>query len=288
MPAAKEQVLICNRETKNTSIGESDQVVIIRLSPGFIQMLEKSFSLVTDNKLAYVVQPLRGEEYAGLLHHLPTTYMPSQINCELCVFKQDMWFQCTMDSTWGKDSFKTEKINLKQLTPVGLPPAAEKNFSLTISKGTIHPYKNRLKALLDVDRAFEIISETLFRMDTSVPNDHLALVDRIWFGGDAEGPFLKAKKALTKIESDIEAWEKRIETEKNQICCLALGINIGDILAMQLNGRMTRIQLERASLHVANNNILFHIGGRKFRKNGLLGKRGEYFVLHVENDTARF
>ena len=174
------------------------------------------------------------------------------------------------------------------MIPVDLLSAVEKDIPATIRSASIRPYKKRLNALLDADRAFEIISEAVFRVDSAVPNNHLALVDRIWFGNDAEGPFSKARRAMDDIESDIETWEERIESEKSEICCQALSVNIGDIVILHSGDKAVRIQLERATLHVSEDDLYFHLGGKRFRKDGLLGKRDEYFVLKVENDKTGY
>ncbi len=288
LPSAKEQAVIFRRDPEQSYPSERDQGVIVRLSPNFIQEIVKSFALVRDNQLSHVVRELQGTEYAGMLHHLPTTYLSSRFKCALCVSEQEMWFQCAMESMWGKDQFQTERVQLRQLIPVDLLAVAEKSIPRTISSKSIRPYEERLKALLDADRAFEIISEATFRVDTAVPNDHIAMVDRIWFGNDAEGPFSKARRAMDDIESDIEAWEERIESEKGEICCQALGVNIGDIVILNSRDKAVRIQLELATLHVSDDDLYFHLGGRRFRKDGVLGKRDEYFVLKVENEKTSY
>lgn len=108
------------------------------------------------------------KEHAGLIHHLPTTYLSSRSKCELCISEQEIWFQCIMESMWGEDQFQTEKTQISQLIPVGLLSVVEKNIPTTIRSGSIQPYKKRLNALLDADRAFEIISEAVFRVDSAV------------------------------------------------------------------------------------------------------------------------
>jgi len=81
--------------------------------------------------------------------------------------------------------------------------------------------------------------------------------------------------------------EEKIEAEKAEICCQALGINLGDVVIFNSRGKVNRIKLERATLHVDDEEIYFHFGGRRYRKDGLIGKRDEYFVLKVENNQTR-
>ena len=93
---------------------------------------------------------------------------------------------------------------------------------------------------------------------------------------------------MDDIESDIEVWGERIESEKGEICCQALGVSIGDIVILNSGDKAIRVQLERATLYTSGDELYFHLGGRRFRKDSLLGKRDEYFVLKVENDKTGY
>ena len=141
--------MILKRESKHDYSSERDQGVIIRLAPSIIQTIAKSFTLVRDSKLSYVVKKLLETEHAGLVHHLPSTYLGARVQCDLCVSDQELWVQCKMESMWGEDYFQTEKTQLRQLIPVDLLSVVEKCIPVTIRSGSIQPYKKRLNALLD-------------------------------------------------------------------------------------------------------------------------------------------
>ena len=65
-----------------------------------------------------------------------------------------------------------------------------------------------------------------------------------------------------------------------------LGIGPGDNVVFEAGGKPVRIAVTDATVSLLDRDILFRISGRRYRKDGLLGKRDEVFTLGVENDTV--
>ena len=65
-----------------------------------------------------------------------------------------------------------------------------------------------------------------------------------------------------------------------------LGIGLGDNVVFEAGGKPVRIAVTDATVHLLDKDILFRISGRRYRKDGLLGKRDEAFTLGVENDAV--
>ncbi|MBB3319938.1 hypothetical protein FHT77_005856 [Rhizobium sp. BK181] len=105
------------------------------------------------------------------------------------------------------------------------------------------------------------------------------MADRIWFGADR--PFQAAREAFAPIETDLERWEQQLETERCQLAQAVLGVKLGDIVASQQNGAFVRIPAESISLYSSEKRVTFVGSGRRFRKDGTLGKMSETmsFVL---------
>jgi len=51
--------------------------------------------------------------------------------------------------------------------------------------------------------------------------------------------------------------------------------------------KLVRLQIEGASLLLHDDDIYFQLWGRRYRKDGLLGKRDENIVLRVKNDKKQ-
>ena len=167
-------------------------------------------------------------------------------------------------------------MDLLQLEDVELPAA--------VSRSSIRPYGSRLQAIIDVERANDIVAGAAYKIDGAVPDEHLALVDRLWFGDEGNGPFISARRAWRNMEAGLEKWEEVLEREKEQLCEDVLGVRKGDNVILKTGEKMQRILLEGTSLYVSDEDISFYLWGKKYRKDGLPGKRQECVYLHVGND----
>ncbi|MBT8147712.1 MAG: hypothetical protein KJN90_12715, partial [Gammaproteobacteria bacterium] len=160
-----------------------------------------------------------------------------------------------------------------------------------VNRSSLRPYASRLQAIIDVEHANDIVTGAAYRLEGAVPDEHLALVDRLWFGDKCNGPFISARRAWRNMESELEKWEEVLEREKEQLCEDVLGVRKGDNVVIKSGEKIQRILLEGASLYVSDEDIGFHLWGKKYRKDGLPGKRQESVYLQVENDlkpgTAR-
>lgn len=56
----------------------------------------------------------------------------------------------------------------------------------------------------------------------------------------------------------------------------------GDIAVADQQGKAVRIQVESASISFYKANLLLHLNGKRFRKDGLLGKRQEYLTITMK------
>ncbi|MCP4471629.1 MAG: hypothetical protein GY815_13265 [Gammaproteobacteria bacterium] len=280
LPLAKEQVLILKRESRHSYSDDQDECIIVYLSAHLVKRIAYLHQLVRENKLAYLVCELSKYETANLIHHLPVYSLGAKADHKLCISDQEIWFECSINNSWGKEQFATSAVLLNEVVPVNLLSVNSKEIGPVLARKSLRPFMERINALRDADRAYEVISEAVWRLDSAVPNEHLALVETL-VDLDKEKPFRTARRALEEIESDLETWEKNLELEKSEICCQALGVGLGDDLMCEIGGKSARIRLKGASLHMDDEGVYFHLWGKRFRKDGILGKRDEYFVLQV-------
>ena len=150
-----------------------------------------------------------------------------------------------------------------------------------ISKARIKPYQSRLQALGEAERIYEMITSAAYAMDRSVPNDVLAMADRIWFGADR--PFQAAREAFARIEDDLELWDQELEAERSHIAQSILGVRPDDIVASQRNGQLVRISAESVSLYASEKQVTFVVSGKRFRKDGTLGKMNETMTFAFDS-----
>jgi hypothetical protein len=283
LPIAKEQVLILKRQSKYDYSDDQNECVIVHMSAALVIKIARLHEIVHENKLQYLACELSNLDGANLIHHLPIFSLGSKSSRRLCISDQTLWLECSTSNSWGEDQFVTNTILLNEVIPLGVLTVSTKEIGPSYAKKSMQPYMERINALRDASKAYEVIWEAVMQMDTAVPNEHLALVESL-VGYGEERPFRNARRALEEIESDLETWEINLELERSEICCQALGVGFGDDLLYEHNGKPVRIRLKGASLHSDDENVYFHLWGKRFRKDGILGKRDDYFVLQIRND----
>ena len=121
-------------------------------------------------------------------------------------------------------------------------------------------------------------------MDQAVPNERIALFDRLWFSGGEAGPFVGARQAWRQLEADLEQWDQELESETVALCQDVLGIEVGDIVVVEAGKSLVRVEVEGMNVYTYEDHVMFTVWGRRFRKDGLPGKRTEHFSIVVEND----
>lgn len=193
-----------------------------------------------------------------------------------------------MKSEWDSrtERFETRRLPLRHLVPVELLPTKDIRLPAAVSRTRVRPYVERLKALEEAEQIYDMLSITAYDMEKAIPDERLALADRLWFGEGDKGPFITARRAWRRLEDDIERWKESLEAEQAELCRDILRIEKGDIVFIDSQGQMLRIRVDDASVYAYESDVVFRIAGTRFRKDGTLGKRRESFILRVENDLA--
>lgn len=166
--------------------------------------------------------------------------------------------------------------------PVDLMPSREVELSPTISRVAVAPYRDRLRAFLDTQRVHEMMVNAAYAMEQEVPDEMLTLAERIWFG--KERPFLSAREAWRRLKQQLEQWDIELEAEQSTLARSILGVETGDIVTAQEDGRILRISVKDVSLYADDKHVTFLISGRRFRKDGTIGKVEDTVRLHFENE----
>ena len=84
----------------------------------------------------------------------------------------------------------------------------------------------------------------------------------------------------------MERWELALAAEREALCGEALGLTIGDTVLTESRGKTVRLNIEQMSAYIYDGKLNFHISGKRYRKDGLLGKRDESVYFHTDCDFS--
>lgn len=277
LAAAKPQVLMLRRADRTFDEDRKEPFILIRLTAHLQERIAQLATLARGQKLAYVVMPLVTLDHAWSAHHVYSSPDYATVRSQLCVSATELWVDCTMAAPdhrgEGSANFKTEKVSLLEIMPINLMPSKQVEVPPAIGCVPIKQHWPRLRALIEAERVHEMLDRSTYALERDVPDEQIAIADRIWFG--AGYPMWNARRAWDRLSDELERWGEEIEAERADLCCTILGIAVGDILVQLQKGKMTRIQVRRTSMSISDERSFLIVVGKRFRKDGTVGTRIE-------------
>lgn len=282
LPRARPQLLVFERDGKKGWYSGSGPVVLVRLTAQLQERIAALVRIVRDQKLQHVVMPLVATDHAWSAHHLYTPESRLVLDSSLCVSAAEVWVESTRRAWRDEDPperIATGRLKLQDIMPIGYMPVRETVLSPTISRVVLAPYRERLRASLAAEQVHEMLSHAAYAIEREVPDERLALAERMWFG--EERPFRAARTAWRRLEEELDVWEKELEAERSALARSILGIDVGDIVTTQNGGRLS---VTGVTLYAGDKDVTFIVNGTRFRKDGKLGKQQDALRLHFTDE----
>jgi len=290
IPLAKEQIVVFQKEDDGIPSREGP-ISVIRFSSMLQRRVAQLCLIARENKLPYVTTEIALDDYAWSVRHICPPDSMANAKTLLCVSAHELWLQCEVEWICGSriNRFMTERLPVCLLVSPELVPNEKIQLPTCVPKTTAMPYANRLKAYMDASQVHDILIDSTHKTKETTPDLRLALLERLWSGDNNSGPFLNARRAMERLEQELEEWENYLYVEGGELCRDIIGIDKGDIVLLRSSkGKMVRALIEDLFLTVTESEIGFHLYGKRFLKDGILGKRQESFYIHVENDMGNF
>jgi len=290
LPLAKPHVLLLEKKPEKHNRDDRGPQVIIRITPEFIQQVANLRRVVAENSLSHVVWDLDPFEHVWIVQYHYHYERYTRARSQLCVSRATLWVICRVKHYWDEDSeetLETSEIPLGDIAPIELVPRDDVVLPPVLELPKLAVSRKRIEAFMDIDHAHDILSSAVYKHDYPVPGDHLVLLEKIYLGSETGGPLTAAKETCRKLEDDMEMWELAMAAEREAICGEALGLAIGDTLLTESRGKPVRLKIEQMSTYVYDGKLNFHISGKRYRKDGLLGKRDESVYLCTESNFSR-
>jgi hypothetical protein len=284
LPHAKEQLLVFHRKSDARCSRSDGPTISLRATQDFLKRAAHLSQLTRDSGLAYVAADISALEHAWSVNLISSPKAYSGAKVELCVSSHAVWIQADFEDIWSRDRFESVRIPLRDICPINLMPPNEQKLPPKIGRSMVKRYAKRLQALQEARAVYDALVDATFDMDQAVPNERLALFDRLWFSQGKRGPLIGARRAWQRLEADLQSWERKLESETVALCQDVLGTEVGDIVVVESGKGFVRLEIEGMSVFPSEERVMFSVWGKRFRKDGLPGKRSEHFSIVVEND----
>ncbi|MET0064833.1 MAG: hypothetical protein ABW076_00660 [Candidatus Thiodiazotropha sp.] len=284
LPHAKEHVVVFRPKRDRHQKETYGPTLTIKSTNDFLRRISQLSRIAKDQRLAYLVADMSGLDHAWSVSYIYSPNNYHKCDSYLCVSSKEVWVKIDMENDWSRNQYETEHISLADLGPIELIPQEDRRLPGSIKRSWIKPYATRLNALRQAKAIYDSLVDATFDMEKDIPSEQLALFDRLIFSENGQGPFVKARQAWRGLERDLERWEKELDAESLSLCQDVLGIDIGDIVVVDSSKSTVRMTIDGMNLYPSDERILFSIWGKRFRKDGLPGKRDENFIIEVSND----
>lgn len=286
LPMARPQLLMFESESRRGWSTANGPAVLVRLTASLQERIASLVRIVREQKLHHVVMPLIAADHAWSAHHVYRPESSLFLDSTLCVSASEIWVESQRKAWRDEDPperIVTGRLKLQNVMPIDYMPVREFVLSPVVSSVVVSPYRERLQALLEADRVHEMMSKAAYAIEREVPDETLALADRIWFG--KQSPLLVAREAWRHLEDELERWETELEAERSALAHSVLGIEVGDIVVAESRGRFSRLSVSGVSLYASDKGAIFVVNGTRFRKDGSLGKQQDTLSLHFESSA---
>lgn len=282
LPLAREQVLVFEAKAADSRHRDSNLAIFVRLTPGLQQRIAELHKLVRDHRLTSATSHLPDCEHAGGVHFLGDPDAYESAVTEVCVDAHEVWIRFWVRYYESRFAHETAPLPLSGVVPTDLLAGRTHELPSRIRPSHVAPFTERLKALTDLRAAYELICHAAFQLETELPSAHLSLLERLWFGDKNDKPFSRAREAINDVFTDLDAWERSMEAEESALVKDMLGVEVGDDLVSTDRDKPVRIRVDATSLNVSKERLLFILSGRRYRKDGILGKQSHSVYIKVD------
>lgn len=280
LPVAKKHVLVLE-ENRDKRDGTPDNAVLVRVTPGFVEEVASLLAAVRDNRLDYVAKSMSEKSHAWSARYLgPPGGAIARVS-QIFVSPRELWFRTELG--WGDYSrvIETDRIPISQIVPIDLLIPSFFEVDEGRLESEIHAYSDRIRSLEIADGLHRSLSESVYEIESNIPDRTISLMEKLWFGQKNGGLFTEQICRFAELERTMEDWERIIDEEKAELVRDVLGISEGDDVSFVRQGKAIRMRVRHAGAFFRGSEISFHVSGLRYRKDGLVGKLDERLYVSV-------
>ncbi len=97
---------------------------------------------------------------------------------------------------------------------------------------------------------YRIVADHAYDIDSDQIRDNFSVMQRLWLGKGAGGPFDNALGQIKGVHEALESWELALDEESEILFQDLLGVQPGDEVEYSTKGKNVRIRLNRTSMAV--------------------------------------
>lgn len=281
LPVASETIAVFPEAQKYGVQQIDPPTVLVRLTPQLRSTIASMAALAREYDLSHVVKNLNAGDHAWRFRLVGETFAGELSRPRLAVSPTRVWVEAEPLSQGSH--FFSDPLSLQALVPENALAVSERTLPPTLPYGSMPPSHDRkVKRLAQassmLSAAYDALHELSTDLDRSknldpllallLPHEHRELLQT-------------AQTTLSDLHTQMEAWEDRLKLAEKRLAREIIDIRPGDIVYTEGIRGPVRLLVEDIDGHASEDNFLAHISGRRFRKDGLPGKREDRVFIKV-------
>lgn len=259
--------------------------VLVHFTADLVRTVAGLANIVREQRLAFVARGLGAAE-----HHWQARVVVGEDRFAagetlLCVGRREVWIRYTGRHSLDDSGevIETERVPLEAIAPMDLLSHVAIDVTSVGQRVSQRRYLERLRRLLEAEQALEIAGEAYVGVHEDALAGSLSQLLSLWHLPDEGEAVRSVRHALTDIGDRLEQWSDSLDREREALCAAILGISPGDAVSICGPGGRETLLLDRLHVHVHDERgeVCFYVEGRRYRKDGLPGKRREFKVISV-------
>lgn len=262
--------------------------VIVRLTRELQQEIGTMAELVRTHHLEHVARSLHACEHAPRFHVAGNPLQGQLGTVRLHVAASWLWVEVFTyawfdDEADSRPSFVSESLPLYQFIPEDLAAARGVELSPAMPRGRLS--SNQKQAAQRLAQA-EDMYDTLVAGGYATSDLLASASERepcltLWMGEDERRAVQAGLDVFGAIDEQVEYWEQRIEFARQRMVQKIFGIRPGDVVCSRNRQGLVKVLASTVTGGAHDDCFLALIHGKRFRKDGTLGKRDDTVYIKV-------
>lgn len=281
-------VVVVFEEAGRSPYRKDSRAIVVRLTDELEKEIGTMAELVRTHHLEHVARSLHAAEHAARFRVMGDPLHGRLGTVRLHVSPSSFWVEA-FTYAWhdvddhNRPSFVSECLSLHEFVPEDARARRYAELPPVMPHGRLS--SNEEKAARRLAQA-EDMYETLIA-GGYVTSDLLASANEreacltLWMGEDQHRAVQAGLDVFGAIDEQVEYWEQRIEFARQRMAQKILGIQLGDVVCSSNRRGLIKVLASTITGGVHDDCFLALIHGKRFRKDGTLGKRDDTIYIKV-------
>ena len=202
------------------------------------------------------------------------------MTASLCVSPTDCWVE--IEAGPDESGFVSETMSLAEVVPEYLLGNPDKELPTVLPRSSWRRHGAALRRFNEEYALWEKAYHEHYDLEREFGSDpSLDPALSLWLSSEQRALLRSAKEVLSGIDEELAAWEDRLEIERARLARLVSDIHPGDVVIGRNRTGLVRLLVDRVHGYFTDDKASLTIQGRRFRKDGLPGKREDLLYLDI-------